>query len=134
MEEEHISVADNAAIKDIVEAARTRPHGANCVHSRLGTVKRWEELFSHFVVPFGSSSIRKPDLRPRPGIYVRARTTGKHALRGWDAYHLFGHIYGDKSMSPSSSSTRICSAGILLLLLLLLGPILLVRHRCGCST
>ena len=65
MEEEHISVADNAAIKDIVEAARTRPHGANCVHSRLGTVKWWEELFSHFVVPFGSSSIRKPDLRPQ---------------------------------------------------------------------
>ena len=63
MEEEHISVADNAAIKDIVEVARA--HGANCVHSRLGTVKWWEELFSHFVVPFGASSIRKPDLRPQ---------------------------------------------------------------------
>lgn len=67
-------------------------------------------------------------------MYLRVHVrTGKEANSG-DAYHLFGHIYGDKSMSLAivvvPRPTRICSARILLLLLLL-GPVVLVRHRGG---
>ena len=61
-------------------------------------VKWWEELFFAFRRPIWR--VLNPRTCSAP-ICMYARTHGQ--ANSGDAYHLFGHIYGDKSMSPSPS-------------------------------
>ena len=86
-------------------------------------VKWWEEeLFSHFVVPFGVISVHKPALHPY--VFTDGRT-GERARETRITCSVTFTAINPCRRRP----TRICSACILLLLLLLLGPVVLVRHR-----